>query len=127
MALLKPDMMYHIIKYVGAHVNGNIISSSAIAFRLLFALKENIDDRQRQNLSSILDFIGYDHLISLNYSIVLKSKKNGSVHDHVLQHVQKDKEYSKLTPLHKEVIKLKNSIIFTRKRSLPSKLHIAMK
>ena len=89
------DVPYY--KYVGAHVNGNMISSSAIAFRLLFALKENMDDRQRQNLSSILDFIGYDHTITLNYSIVLKSKKNGSVYDHVLQHVQKDKEYTKLT------------------------------
>ena len=89
------DVPYY--KYVGAHVNGNMISSSAIAFRLLFALKENMDDRQRQNLSSILDFIGYDHTRTLNYSIVLKSKKNGSVYDHVLQHVQKDKEYSKLT------------------------------
>lgn len=89
------DVPYY--KYVGAHVNGNMISSSAIAFRLLFALKENMDDRQRHNLSSILDFIGYDHTITLNYSIVLKSKKNGSVYDHVLQHVQKDKEYSKLT------------------------------
>lgn len=89
------DVPYY--KYVGAHVNGNMISSSAIAFRLLFALKENMDDRQRQNLSSILDFIGYDHTITLNYSIVLKSKKNGSVYDHVLQHVQKDKEYCKLT------------------------------
>lgn len=89
------DVPYY--KYVGAHVNGNMISSSAIAFRLLFALKENMDDRQRQNLSSILDFIGYNHTITLNYSIVLKSKKNGSVYDHVLQHVQKDKEYSKLT------------------------------
>lgn len=67
------DVPYY--KYVGAHVNGNMISSSAIAFRLLFALKENMDDRQRQNLSSILDFIGYDHTITLNYSIVLKSKK----------------------------------------------------
>lgn len=89
------DVPYY--KYVGAHVNGNMISSSAIAFRLLFALKENMDDRQRQNLSSILDFIGYDHTITLNYSIVLRSKKNGSVYDHVLQHVQKDTEYSKLT------------------------------
>ena len=89
------DVPYY--KYVGAHVNGNMISSSAIAFRLLFALKENMDDRLRQNLSSILDFIGYDHTITLNYSIVLKSKKNGSVYDHVLQHVLKDKEYSKLT------------------------------
>lgn len=89
------DVPYY--KYVGAHVNGNMISSSAIAFRLLFALKENMDDRQRQNLSSILDFIGYDHTITLNYSIVLRSKKNGSVYDHVLQRVQKDKEYSKLT------------------------------
>lgn len=90
------DVPYY--KYVGAHVNGNMISSSAIAFRLLFALKENMDDRQRQNLSSILDFIGYDHTITLNYSIVLKSKKNGSVYDHVFQHMQIDKEYSKLTP-----------------------------
>ena len=90
------DVPYY--KYVGAHVNGNMISSSVIAFRLLFALKENMDDRQRQNLSSILDFIGYDHTITLNYSIVLKSKKNGSVYDHVFQHVQIDKEYSKLTP-----------------------------
>lgn len=89
------DVPYY--KYVGAHVNGNMISSSAIAFRLLFALKENMDDRQRQNLSSILDFIGYEHTITLNYSIVLRSKKNGSVYDHVFQHVQKDKEYSKLT------------------------------
>lgn len=89
------DVPYY--KYVGAHVNGNMISSSAIAFRLLFALRENMDDRQRQNLSSILDFIGYDHTITLNYSIVLRSKKNGSVYDHVLQRVQKDKEYSKLT------------------------------
>lgn len=89
------DVPYY--KYVGAHVNGNMISSSAIAFRLLFALKENMDERLRQNLSSILDFIGYDHTITLNYSIVLRSKKNGSVYDHVLQHVQKDKEYSKLT------------------------------
>lgn len=40
------DVPYY--KYVGAHVNGNMISSSAIAFRLLFALKENMDDRQRQ-------------------------------------------------------------------------------
>ena len=85
-------------KYVGAHVNGNLISSSAIVFRLLFALKENIDDRLRQNLSSILDFIGYDHTISLNYSIVLKSKKNGTIYDYVHQHVLKDKEYIKLTP-----------------------------
>ena len=69
------DVPYY--KYVGAHVNGNMISSSAIAFRLLFALKENMDDRQRQNLSSILDFIGYDHIISLNYSIVFKTKKDG--------------------------------------------------
>ena len=90
------DVPYY--KYVGAHVNGNMISSSAIAFRLLFALKENMDDRQRQNLSSILDFIGYDHTITLNYSIVLKSKKNGSVSDHVFQHVQIDNESSKLTP-----------------------------
>ena len=70
-ALTRYDVPYY--KYVGAHVNGNMISSSAIVFRLLFSLKENRDDRQRQNLSSILDFIGYDLIISLNYSVVLKS------------------------------------------------------
>ena len=32
----KYDVPYY--KYVGAHVNGNLISSSAIAFRLLFAI-----------------------------------------------------------------------------------------
>lgn len=54
-------------KYVGAHVNGNIISSSAIAFRLLFALNEQ-KYIQNHNIGNILDIIGYDHKISLTYS-----------------------------------------------------------
>lgn len=89
------DVPYY--KYVGAHVNGNIISSSAITFRLLFSLTENRNDRQRQNLSSILDFIGYDHIISLNYSVVIKSKNEEGVRDIILKRVQSDREYKKLS------------------------------
>ena len=83
-------------KYVGAHVNGNMISSSAIAFRLLFALNEQMDKRQRQNICSILDFIGYDHRISLSYSLVMKSKKNGEARGVIAQRVEKDRDYSRL-------------------------------
>lgn len=90
----KYDVPYY--KYVGAHVNGSLISSSAIAFRLLFALNEQIDNRQRQNICSILDFIGYDHKISLSYSPVMKSKKNGDAKEIISQRVDKDREYSNL-------------------------------
>ncbi len=83
-------------KYMGAHVNGNMISSSAIVFRLLFALNEHMDDRQRQNICSILDFIGYDHIISLSYTFVQKAKKDGAVRDALGQRVNKDKEYTDL-------------------------------
>ena len=88
------DVSYY--KYVGAHVNGSMISSSAIAFRLLFALNEQMDDRQRENICSILDFIGYDHRISLSYTVVMKSKKDGNVRDVIAQRVKNDKEYDKL-------------------------------
>lgn len=84
-------------KYVGAHVNGNSISSSAIAFRLLFILNENMDERQRLNIKSILDFIGYDHTISLQYSFVMKSKKDGAAIDAISQRVEKDREYNNLS------------------------------
>ena len=87
----KYDVPYY--KYVGAHVNGNLISSSAIAFRLLFALNEQMDNRQRQNICSILDFIGYDHRISLSYSLVMKSKKSGDAREIISQRVEKDREY----------------------------------
>ena len=90
----KYDVPYY--KYVGAHVNGSLISSSAIAFRLLFALNEQMDNRQRQNICSILDFIGYDHKISLSYSLVMKSKKNGDAKEIISQRVDKDREYSNL-------------------------------
>lgn len=89
------DVPYY--KYVGAHVNGNMISSSAIVFRMLFALNEQVDERQRRNISSLLDFIGYDHKVSLIYSLVLKSKKNGNVRDLLIQRVQKDREYVNLS------------------------------
>lgn len=89
------DVPYY--KYVGAHVNGNIISSSAIVFRMLFTLNEQMDVRQRRNISSLLDFIGYDHKVSLNYSLVLRSKKNGNVRDFLIQRVQKDREYVNLS------------------------------
>lgn len=88
------DVPYY--KYVGAHVNGSMISSSAIAFRLLFALNEQMDERQRQNICSILDFIGYDHRVSLSYTVVLKSLKKGAARDVVSQKVDGDREYSKL-------------------------------
>ena len=88
------DVPYY--KYVGAHVNGSMISSSAIAFRLLFALNEQMDDRQRDNICSILNFIGYDHRISLSYTVVMKSKKDGNVRDVIAQRVKNDKEYDKL-------------------------------
>lgn len=91
----KYDVPYY--KYVGAHVNGSLISSSAIAFRLLFALNEQMDNRQRHNICSILDFIGYDHRISLSYSLVMKSKKNGDAKDFISQRVDKDREYCNLS------------------------------
>ena len=87
----KYDVPYY--KYVGAHVNGNLISSSAIAFRLLFSLNEQMDNRQRQNICSILDFIGYDHRISLSYSLVMKSKKSGDAREVISQRVEKDREF----------------------------------
>ncbi len=90
-------------KYVGAHVNGSMISSSAIAFRLLFTLNEQMNDWQRQNICSILDFIGYDHRVSLSYSLVMKSKTDGAVLDAIKQRVNKDKEYSKLDKQQKNV------------------------
>lgn len=93
-AQTRYDVPYY--KYVGAHVNGSMISSSAIAFRLLFALNERMDERQRENICSILDFIGYDHRISLSYTVVMKSKKDGNVRDAIVQRVKNDKEYDKL-------------------------------
>ena len=96
------DVPYY--KYVGAHVNGSMISSSAIAFRLLFMLNEQMDERQRQNICSILDFIGYNHRVSLSYSIVLKSAKFGAARDVVSQRVDKDREYSTLDRQKKDEI-----------------------
>lgn len=91
----KYDVPYY--KYVGAHINGNMISSSAITFRLLFALIEHMDHRQRKNICSVLDFIGYDHTISLSYSLVSKSKKNGTDKDIITRFVEKDREYHNLS------------------------------
>lgn len=93
-AQTRYDVPYY--KYVGAHVNGSMISSSAIAFRLLFALNEQMDKLQRQNICSILDFIGYDHKISLSYSLVMRSKKDGAARDDIAKRVEKDREYSSL-------------------------------
>lgn len=98
----KYDVPFY--KYVGAHVNGNMISSSAIAFRLLFALNEQMDERQRKNICSILDFIGYDHIISLSYSFVMKSKANGDVREEISSRVKKDREYRKCNEHEKNII-----------------------
>ena len=84
-------------KYVGAHVNGNMISSSAIVFRMLFALSENMNDRQRRNILSTLDFVGYDHKISLAYTFVMNTRKNGTAMQKIIQRVNNDKEYKNLT------------------------------
>ena len=85
------DVPYY--KYVGAHINGSMISSSAISFRLLFSLSENMNDLQQQNIKSILDYIGYYHKITLKYSFVLRTKKEGEVRNLIIQRVQKDREY----------------------------------
>lgn len=98
----KYDVPYY--KYVGAHVNGSLISSSAIAFRLLFALNEQMDDKQRQSICSLLDFIGYDHKISLSYSLVHKSRKDGNARDTIAQRVDNDREYNNLNKQEKSVI-----------------------
>ena len=91
----KYDVPYY--KYVGAHVNGSVISSSAIAFRLLFALNEITSDEQQANIRSLLDFIGYDHQIFLQYSFVMKSKKDGAARETISQHVDNDREYQHLS------------------------------
>lgn len=82
------DVPYY--KYVGAHVNGSLISSSAIAFRLLFALNEQMNYRQRQNICTILDLIGYDHKISLTYSFARRLR---DARDIIEQRVERDREY----------------------------------
>ena len=93
-AQTKYDVPYY--KYVGAHVNGSMISSSAIAFRLLFALNERMDERQRENICSILDFIGYDNKVSLSYTFVMRVKKDGSVLETIKERVDKDRDYRNL-------------------------------
>ena len=85
------DLPYY--NYVGAHVNGNMISSSAIAFRLLFALNGQMDDIQRQNICTILDLIGYDHVILMTYTFARRTKKEATVREVIAQRVEKDKEY----------------------------------
>ena len=111
----KYDVPYY--KYVGAHVNGNLISSSAIAFRLLFALNEQMDDRQRQNICSILDFIGYDHRISLSYSLVMKSKKSGDAREIISQRVEKDREYRNFSKQEKNEIIIQLYKFYNQKTS----------
>jgi hypothetical protein len=86
----KYDVPFY--KYIGAHINGSMISSSAIAFRLLFALTQQVSINLQKNICSILDFIKYDHTISLQYSLVFKSRKNGSAYESIKQGVEKDKE-----------------------------------
>ena len=110
-------------KYVGAHVNGSIISSSAIAFRLLFALNEQMNDRQRQNICSILDFIGYDHKVSLSYTLVMKSKTDGAALDAIKQRVNKDKEYCNLDKQQKNAMATQLYNFYKRKTSTGNSRH----
>lgn len=86
----KYDVPFY--KYIGAHINGSMISSSAIAFRLLFALTQQVSINLQKNICSILDFIKYDHTISLQYSLVFKSRKNGSAYESIKQGVEKDRD-----------------------------------
>ena len=97
------DVPYY--KYVGAHVNGNIISSSAIAFRLLFTLSEQMNKRQRQNVLSTLDFIKYDHKVSLSYSLVMKVRRENRVLWEISRQVKKTKDFSNLKEEKKEMKK----------------------
>lgn len=110
----KYDVPYY--KYVGAHVNGNMISSSAIAFRLLFALNEQMDDRRRENICTILDFIGYDHKISLSYTLTQKTRKNGVVRELIAQCVDKDRDYSCLNKREKIGV-INNLYIFYKNKA----------
>ena len=87
----KYDVPYY--KYVGAHVNGNIISSSSIIFRLLFTLSEQMHESQRKHICSVLDFIEYDHTISLDCSFVLKSKKSKNAYEIIKQYVNSNRDY----------------------------------
>lgn len=80
-------------KYVGAHVNGSLISSSAISFRLLFTLCEHMTESQISNVCSVLDFIGYNHVVSLRYSLIKKSRKSGVVKNEINKLVLNDKTY----------------------------------
>ena len=110
-------------KYVGANVNGSIISSSAIAFRLLFALNEQMNDRQRQNICSILDFIGYDHKVSWSYTLVMKSKTDGAALDAIKQRVNKDKEYCNLDKQQKNAMATQLYNFYKRKTSTGNSRH----
>ena len=116
-AQTRYDVPYY--KYVGAHVNGNVISSSAIAFRLLFALNEQMDERQRKNICSILDFIGYDHRISLSYSVVMKSKKDGVVKEDITKEVDNDNDYDTYSRQEKNEIVSKLYTFYKNKSSAP--------
>lgn len=89
----KYDVPFY--KYVGAHINGSMISSSAIAFRLLFALTEQMSINLQKSICSILDFIKYDHAISLQYSLVPRSRKRGYIQELIVQGIEKDREYLK--------------------------------
>ena len=63
-----------------------------------------MDDRQRQNICSILDYIGYDHRISLSYSLVMKSKKCGDAREIISQRVEKVREYRNFSKQEKNEI-----------------------
>lgn len=94
----KYDVPYY--KYVGAHINGNMISSSSIIFRLLFVLNKNWDNRQLKNICSILDLINYDHIISLQYS--MSAKKDDIVRNIIAKHIVNDREYNNLDEQNKK-------------------------
>lgn len=90
----KYDVPYY--KYVGAHINGNMISPSSIVFRLMFTISENMCEQKRKNICSILDFIQYNHTITLEYQLILKSKKSKTAEEAIEQHFNQSKEFKQL-------------------------------
>ena len=116
------DVPYY--KYVGAHVNSSLISSSGIVFRMLFALSEKMNDKQRNNILSILDFVGYDHKISLSYSLVLKTRNYGTAIEKIKQRVEFDREYKNLTKQETESIIAQLYNFYKEKTSSGNKLFI---
>ena len=105
-------------KYVGAYVNGNVISIPSILFRLLFTLTEHIDDNSRVNICSLLNFINYDTKISLQYSIVSKSNKYGDIYNYIARNIDLDREFKFYSTKEKSLLASSIYNFYKRKLSI---------